>query len=104
MVERTVRVAGFWRRLLAASVDVLLVAPVSFVAVRAASGLVGLTLPPTRRAGLDYWVDLALAGDPTLWSALGLSAAILVLYLLLFQAMASCTPGMRLCGVRVIDV
>ncbi len=104
MVERTVQVAGFWRRLLAALVDMALVAPVAYLAVRVASALVGLSLPPARQAGLDYWVDLALAGDPTLWSALGLSAAILVLYLLLFQVLAACTPGMRLFGVRVIDV
>lgn len=100
----TVVVAGFWRRAVAAGVDAFLVVPVASLLAWVAGKLSGFALPSARHTGPDFWLDLAMAGDPALLGALGLSFAIWLLYLLLFQAMLSGTPGMRLLGLRVIDV
>src|SRR6266568_3041499 len=91
----TVYVAGFWRRAVAALVDAAVVAPLAIAVVWAASRLTGLTLPSPRKSAVDYWLDLVLAGDPGLLTALGLGAAVLLIYLLLFQVLAGRTLGMR---------
>jgi uncharacterized RDD family membrane protein YckC len=100
----TVYVAGFWRRAVAGLVDAAIVAGCALVVVGLASRLAGLTLPSPRRSAVDYWLDLVLAGDPGLLAALGLGAAVLVLYLFLFQALTARTLGMRLLRLRIIDV
>jgi uncharacterized RDD family membrane protein YckC len=100
----TVYVAGFWRRTVAAVVDAAVVLPLAIAVVWAASRLTGLTLPSPRKSAVDYWLDLVLAGDPGLLTALGLGAAVLVVYLLLFQTLVGRTLGMRLLGLRIIDV
>jgi uncharacterized RDD family membrane protein YckC len=102
--ERTVWVAGFWRRAAAAVVDLALVAPLAALAVWLAKRLAGLDLPPVRAANLDAWLDLLLAGDPAVLGALGLASAIAAVYLVLFQTLAARTVGMRLLGLRIIDV
>ena len=101
---QTVYVSGFWRRLVAAIVDAAIALPVALGLAAVAGRLAGLSLPSARHAGVDYWLDLWLAGDPALWGAIGLVAAIAVLYLFLFQAATGRTPGMRVLGLRVIDV
>jgi len=100
----TVLVAGFWRRFAQAFVDAAIVVPVALLLSWISGKISGLVLPPTRSAGIDYWLDLALAGEPALWGGFLLGAAIATLYLLLFQAMTGRTLGMRLLKVRVIDV
>src|SRR5262249_46600487 len=100
----TVYVAGFWRRILAGLIDAAIVLPIALAVVWLASRLAGLTLPSPRKSAVDYWLDLALAGDPGLLAAIGLGAAVLVLYLLLFQALTARTLGMRLLHLRIIDV
>jgi len=102
--ERTVWVAGFWRRAVAALVDLTLVAPLAALAVWFAKRLAGLELPPVRGGKLDAWLDLLLAGDPAMLGVLGLAAAIVAVYLVLFQTLAGRTLGMRLLGLRVVDV
>jgi uncharacterized RDD family membrane protein YckC len=99
----TVYVAGFWRRSLAALVDAAAIVPVAFLITLLAGRLAGLSLPEAQRTGIDYWIDLALAGEPALWGSIGLFLAIVVIYLLVFQAMAGRTPGMRLLRLRIID-
>jgi uncharacterized RDD family membrane protein YckC len=100
----TVYVAGFWRRAVGGLVDTVVVLPLALAAVWLASKLTGLTLPPLRRGAVDYWLDLVLAGDPGLLGALGLGATVLVIYLLVFQALAGRTLGMRSVGLKIIDV
>jgi uncharacterized RDD family membrane protein YckC len=97
-------VAGFWRRGLAALVDVAIAGPLAVVAVWLASRLAHLDLPPLRGAKLDAWLDLLLAGDPAMLGVIGLAAAIAAVYLALFQALGGSTPGMRLLKLAVIDV
>jgi uncharacterized RDD family membrane protein YckC len=99
-----VYVAGLWRRAAGGLVDAAIVLPLALAVVWVASKLTGLTLPSPRKSAVDYWLDLMLAGDPGLLTALGLGAAVLVIYLLLFQTLAARTLGMRVVGLRIIDV
>ncbi len=104
MDGEVVYVAGFWRRALAGLCDAVVVLPFALVAVWLAARLAGLGLPGARSGGLDTWVDLALAGDAGVWGAAGLALAIGVVYLLVFQATSGRTPGMRLLGLRIVDI
>lgn len=97
-------VAGFWRRFAAALVDLVVLVPVGWLVTWIAANLAGMQLPEARRTGVDYWLDLALAGEPALWGGVILFSSVAAIYLLLFQAMAGRTPGMRLLGLRVVDL
>ncbi|RMH41898.1 MAG: RDD family protein [Deltaproteobacteria bacterium] len=96
--------AGFWRRGAGAAVDAAIVSPIAALLWWVASGVAGVALPPTRHRGLDFWLDLALTQDPALWGAIGLAAAIGVIYLFLFHVTLARTPGMRLLHMRIIDL
>jgi len=97
-------VSGFWRRALAGFVDLLVILPVSLLLCKVAGSLAGLSLPPSRVQGLDFWLDLLLAGDGTLIGALGLTLAIASLYSLIFHISMGRTIGMRALKLRIIDV
>ncbi len=96
--------AGFWRRLGAALVDGIIVLPLVLAVILSASKLAGLDLPALRHGSIDTWLDLALAGDPAFLGALGLGVAVIVVYLLLFQALVSRTIGMRALGLTIVDL
>ncbi len=100
----TYYVAGFWRRLGAAAVDLGIVVPVALVLAWIAGQVAGVHLPPSRHRGVDFWLDLLLASDPALVGALGLVLAIATVYVLVFQITISRTPGMKLLRTRIIDV
>src|SRR5262249_34876226 len=87
----TLYVAGLCGRILAGLLDAGLVPAIVRAVVWLASRLAGLPLPSPRKSAVDYWLGLALAGDPGLLAAIGLGAAVLVLYLLLFQALTART-------------
>jgi uncharacterized RDD family membrane protein YckC len=101
---QNVLVAGFWRRLGAALIDLGIVGPVALILTALASLVAGVELPPSRMRGLDFWLDLALSGDPALSMAMGLFVAIGLIYLLVFQITTARTIGMRVLGLRIIDV
>src|SRR5262245_56893198 len=84
-VGTTVTVAGFWRRFAQAFVDACIVLPLALLLSWVTGKISGLVLPPARSAGLDYWLDLALAGEPALWGGILLGAVIVTLYLVIFQ-------------------
>jgi uncharacterized RDD family membrane protein YckC len=100
----SVTVAGFWRRAVAGALDALVVLPAWLLFAWLAGKLTGVALPAAHNAGIDYWLDLFLAGDPALWGALGLGAAVAAIYLLVFQVTLGRTLGMRVMKLRVIDV
>src|SRR5689334_4574448 len=75
-----VLVAGFWRRLAAAIVDAIVIIPVAWVVTLLAGRLAGMRLPEARRTGVDYWLDLALAGDPALWGGVILFVSVAAIY------------------------
>jgi uncharacterized RDD family membrane protein YckC len=95
--------AGFWRRAAAAAIDAALVLPVGAGVAWMAQALSGLGLPRGESEGLELWLDLLLALDPALVSAIGLMLAVLLLYSLIFTGAAAQTPGMRVLSIRVID-
>lgn len=102
--EPTVYVAGFWRRMGAALVDLVVVLPVAALMTWLVGKIVGLRLPPSRHGGPDYWLDTALAGDPALWGGIALAAAIACVYLFVLQVVLGRTFGMRALGLRVVDL
>lgn len=100
----TFYVAGFWRRLAAAAVDLAIILPVAYLLCLLGGALAGVHLPQSRHHGLDFWLDLFLDSDPALLGALGLTLAIGAIYAMVFQVTAARTPGMRLLKTRIIDV
>lgn len=97
-------VSGFWKRALAASIDLAIILPVSLLLCKVAGALTGLGLPSSRVQGLDFWLDLLLAGDGTLIGALGLTLSIASIYCLIFHISMGRTIGMRALKLRIIDV
>src|SRR5204863_9316048 len=60
-------VAGFWRRLIAAAIDLAIVFPAALGITLVASWIVGVHLPPNLHLlDVDLWIDLMLATDPAL--------------------------------------
>jgi uncharacterized RDD family membrane protein YckC len=100
-----VYVVGFWRRLVAAAIDLGIVFPAALIITAIASWITGVHLPTNLHlVDIDLWIDLMLATDPALVMALGLFAAIGLTYLLVFQIIVGRTLGMRLLGIKIIDV
>jgi uncharacterized RDD family membrane protein YckC len=100
-----VHVVGFWRRALAAVVDLAVVVPLAALLVLVVGKLAGVALP--HRIGpldIDMWIDLVLATDPALVMGATMFAAIGLVYLLVFHIALGRTLGMRLLRLRVIDV
>ena len=101
----TVYVAGFWRRLVAAAIDIAIVIPAALLITVIASRNSGVHMPPNLHlVDIDMWIDLVLATDPALVMGLVLFGAIGLVYLLLFQVVVGRTLGMRALGIKIIDV
>jgi uncharacterized RDD family membrane protein YckC len=96
-------VAGFWRRLVAAAVDLAIILPVALVLGWIAGAITGVHVPPSRHRGIDFWLDLLLASDPALIGIVGLTLAVATVYALIFQIVQARTPGMRIMKIRIID-
>lgn len=99
-----VHVAGFWRRLGAAMIDLAVIVPVGLLLGWIATSIAGVSLPPSRMRSLDFWLDLVLDSDPALVTGAVMIVVAAVAYLLAFQALLGRTLGMRALGLRVIDV
>ena len=102
----TVHVIGFWKRALAAAIDLAIVLPASLLATLLVSKLAGIGLPPSnlRLVDIDLWIDLVLATDPSLMMGLVMVVGIGLVYLLVFHILLSQTLGMRVLKIRIIDV
>lgn len=102
----SVIVVGFWRRLLAAAIDLAIILPAALLITVIASRVTGVRLPPSnlRLLDIDLWIDLVLASDPALVMAIVLFTAIGLTYLLIFQIILGRTLGMRVLGIRIIDI
>jgi uncharacterized RDD family membrane protein YckC len=100
-----VYVVGFWRRLLAAVVDLAVVGPAALLVTLLASRVTGVRMPPNLHLlDIDLWIDLVLVTDPALVMGLALFCAIGMIYLLVFQISVGRTLGMRALGIKIIDV
>ena len=101
----SVHVVGFWHRLVAAAIDLAIVIPATLIIALIAGRVTGLHLPDNLHLlDIDLWIDLVLATDPALVMALVLFAAISLVYLLVFQIVVGRTLGMRVMGLKIIDV
>jgi uncharacterized RDD family membrane protein YckC len=105
-VGQTVWVVGFWKRLLAAMIDLAIVVPVALIVTLVVGKIAGVRLPPgnIHVLDIDLWIDLVLATDPAIVMAIVLGIAIGLAYLLVFHVVWGRTPGMRLLKMKVIDV
>ena len=98
-------VVGFWRRLVAAAIDLAAVIPAALIITVIAGRLTGLRMPSNLRLiDVDLWIDLVLATDPALVMALVLFSAIGLIYLLVFQIVIGRTLGMRVLRLKIIDM
>lgn len=102
----SVYVVGFWKRWLAAAIDLAIVIPSSLIITLIASKIAGVHLPPSNLhlLDVDLWIDLVLATDPALLMGLVLFVAIGLTYLLVFHIVRGRTVGMQLLKMKVIDV
>ena len=96
-------VAGFFHRSAAAIVDLAVIVPVALLGYALVSRLGDVALPSSRHHGVDFWLDLLLAGDPALITLVALLVAVATIYVLVFQITLSHTPGMRLMKIRIVD-
>lgn len=94
---------GFWRRAVAATIDLAIVLPVSLLMGWLAGAVSGIHLPPSRHYGVDFWLDLLLASNPAFVGWLGLTVVVGCLYLAVFQGTIGRTLGMKLMKTRIID-
>ncbi len=102
----SVYVIGFWKRFLAAAIDLAIVIPAAIIVTLLASKIAGIHLPPSNLHlfDLDLWLDLVIATDPALTMGLVLFIAIGLVYLLVFHIVRGRTLGMQVMKMKVIDV
>jgi uncharacterized RDD family membrane protein YckC len=102
----TVHVVGFWKRGFAALIDLAIVIPAALLITLIVSKVAGVHLPPKNMKlfDVDIWIDLVLATDPAILMGLVLMLAIGMTYLVVFHIVLGRTLGMRVLGIKVIDV
>jgi len=102
----SVYVVGFWKRLVAAVIDLAVIVPSALIITLLASKVAGVHLPPSNLhiLDIDLWIDLVLATDPALMMGLVLFIAIGLVYLLVFQLIRGRTLGMRVMKMKIIDI
>jgi uncharacterized RDD family membrane protein YckC len=102
----TVHVVGFWKRAVAAAIDLAIIIPIALVVTWIVSKIAGVHLPPSnlKLLDVDLWLDLALQTDPALLTGLTLFVAIGMTYLLVCHVVLGRTLGMRVLKMRIIDV
>jgi uncharacterized RDD family membrane protein YckC len=101
-----VHVVGFWKRAIAACVDLAIVIPTALAVTFLASKITGVRLPSEklRLLDIDLWIDLVLATDPAIVMGIVLFTAVGLTYLFVFHLLQGRTLGMRLMKMRIIDV
>jgi len=101
-----VHVVGFWKRAVAAFIDLAIVVPTALLVTLVVSKISGVRLPSSNLHlfDLDLWIDLVLATDPALVMAMVLFFAIGLTYLFVLHIVLGRTLGMRLLKIRIIDV
>ena len=98
-----VRVTGFGRRLVAASIDGALLLGLSLAVAAVTALVLGAPLPSAKELGPDLLVAGVLDRNPMAVAAIGLFLGLTVLYQLYFASMAGQTLGMRLVRIRLIS-
>ncbi len=98
-----VSVAGFWRRLAAGCVDMLVLTSVFTILATLVAVILRHPLPRVGQLGPDYVVDMAVNGGVLAEAGLALLAILAFLYFFLFTALRGQTFGKHLMRVKVID-
>lgn len=101
-----VHVVGFWKRLVAAAIDLAIIVPAAMIITLLASKIASIHLPPSNLHlfDIDLWIDLVLAIDPALVMGMVLFIAIGLVYLLVFHSVRGRTLGMQVMKMKIIDV
>ena len=101
-----VHVVGFWKRAVAAAIDLAIVLPAALIITLLVSKIAGVHLPPKTLhvTDVDLWIDLVLATDPALVMGLALCLGIGLVYLLVCHIVLGRTLGMRVLKIKIIDV
>lgn len=101
-----VHVVGFWKRALAAFVDLAIVIPTALLISVIVGKIAGISAPSSNLSllDIDLWIDLVLATDPALVMGLAMMFGIGLAYLLVAHIILGRTLGMRLLKMRIIDV
>jgi uncharacterized RDD family membrane protein YckC len=104
--QDAVVVVGFFRRLLAAVIDFALIFPAAALMTWLASKIGGVHLPPSNIGllDLDMWFDYFLRAEPAIIMAVAILVAVTLIYLLVFQITIARTMGMRVVGIKIIDI
>jgi uncharacterized RDD family membrane protein YckC len=98
-----VRVTGFPRRATAALFDLGVLLTLTVAVTTSVALAMGIPLPSLREVGPDLLVAGILDRSPMAVGAVGLFVGMTGLYQLYFGGMSGQTPGMRLCGIRLIS-
>jgi uncharacterized RDD family membrane protein YckC len=98
------RVAGFWRRMVAGALDLMLLVPVFALLGLGLVALFGGRVPRLRELGVDWAVELIVGHDPLAMGGLALCALIALMYFSLFHATRGQTVGKQLTGLEVITL
>ena len=98
-----VRVAGFWHRLLAGTLDAMILAACFILLDVMVSLILRHPLPKISQLGPDYLVDVAVNGDALAVTGLVVLGILGFLYFFIFHALRGMTPGKQLLKLRVID-
>lgn len=98
-----VRVTGFPRRVAAALFDLGLLLGLTAAVTTIVALSLGVPMPGLREVGPDLLVAGILDRNPMAVGAVGLFLGMTGLYQLYFGGMSGQTPGMRLCGIRLIS-
>jgi uncharacterized RDD family membrane protein YckC len=101
----TVYVVGFFRRLVAASIDAAVIVPAALVLSWIAGFIVNVHMPKSRLGmfAVDQWFDMFLRGEPALMMKVVIILAVTLIYLLVFQISVGRTLGMRAMKIKVIN-
>jgi uncharacterized RDD family membrane protein YckC len=98
-----VRVAGFWHRLVAGLLDMMILVACFILLDVMVSLILRHPLPKLAQLGPDYVVDVAVNGDALAITGLVVLGILGFLYFFIFHSLRGMTPGKQLLGLRVID-
>lgn len=98
-----VHVAGLWRRLAAACIDLVLIAPVLGLAAFVALKVVGSEIPRSTLR-LELFLELAIRGGAAFYGSVAALVVLALLYGFVFVSTVGSTPGLRWMRVRVINI
>ena len=99
-----VYVAGFWRRFCASMIDSLCLLPFWSILVFISFRVTGIQTKELSGLRIETFLELFLEGGAILFGLLVLGFFFLFLYSVIFWGITGATIGMRVMGLRVINI